>query len=199
MQKRGLPASFSLAVCAAAEPSRGGRREGQGVYVQQRGRSRDSVGGKRSRRAALSCGMATFAENKTKPCRRPLPSRCRPSRRPIPPRMLPLPPAGWACRSSRLPWHGCSSGRSDARGRSVKVNLTLELYVDETAPAEEIHFDYPDVSGREAVVIVGGGPAGLFCALRLIERGLRPVILERGRGCDDAPPRRGRHQPQRAA
>ena len=69
----------------------------------------------------------------------------------------------------------------DARGRSVKVNLTLELYVDETAPAEEIHFDYPDVSGREAVVIVGGGPAGLFCALRLIERGLRPVILERGR------------------
>lgn len=69
----------------------------------------------------------------------------------------------------------------DARGRSVKVNLTLELYVDEAAPAEEIHFDYPDVSGRETVVIVGGGPAGLFCALRLIERGLRPLILERGR------------------
>lgn len=69
----------------------------------------------------------------------------------------------------------------DARGSSVKVNLTLEVYIDQGAPAQEVHFDYPDVTGRESVVIVGGGPAGLFCALRLIESGFRPVVLERGR------------------
>ena len=44
-----------------------------------------------------------------------------------------------------------------------------------------MHFDYPSVAGRTEVVIVGSGPAGLFTALRLIERGYRPVILERGR------------------
>lgn len=70
----------------------------------------------------------------------------------------------------------------DARRRSsVKVNLTLDLYIDGDAPAPEIHFDYPDVSGREEAVIVGGGPAGLFCALRLIEHGYRPIVLERGK------------------
>ena len=69
----------------------------------------------------------------------------------------------------------------DARGQSVRVNLTLELYVDGDGPAPEVRFDYPDVSRGEEVVIVGGGPAGLFCALRLIESGYRPVILERGR------------------
>ena len=61
------------------------------------------------------------------------------------------------------------------------MNLTLELYADGDGPAPEVRFDYPDVSHAEEVVIVGGGPAGLFCALRLIESGYRPVILERGR------------------
>ena len=69
----------------------------------------------------------------------------------------------------------------DARKAPVKVNLTLELYIDSEAPAPEEHFDYPDVSGHEEVIIVGGGPAGLFCALRLIELGYRPVVLERGK------------------
>lgn len=73
-------------------------------------------------------------------------------------------------------------GRSiDARQRQVKVNLTLEIYVDREPLPDPVHFDYPSVSGRTEVVIVGGGPAGLFAALRLIELGYRPVILERGR------------------
>lgn len=73
-------------------------------------------------------------------------------------------------------------GRSiDARQRLPKVNLTLEVYDDrEPAPAP-VHFDYPSVCGRTEVIIVGSGPAGLFAALRLIELGYRPVILERGR------------------
>ena len=69
----------------------------------------------------------------------------------------------------------------DARQRSIKVNLTLEVYIDDEPAPQPVHFDYPDVSARPEVIIVGSGPAGLFAALRLIERGLRPVILERGR------------------
>ena len=69
----------------------------------------------------------------------------------------------------------------DARQRQVKVNLTLEVFVDREPLPAPVHFDYPNVEGRTEVVIVGSGPAGLFAALRLIELGLRPVILERGR------------------
>ncbi len=69
----------------------------------------------------------------------------------------------------------------DARQREIKVNLSLEIYVDNEPQPQPLHFDYPSVDGRTEVVVVGGGPAGLFAALRLIERGLRPIVLERGR------------------
>ena len=69
----------------------------------------------------------------------------------------------------------------DARQRQPKVNLTLEVYVDREPQPEPPHFDYPDVSHATEVVIVGSGPAGLFAALRLIESGYRPILLERGR------------------
>ncbi|MFI3324420.1 MAG: FAD-dependent protein [Rikenellaceae bacterium] len=69
----------------------------------------------------------------------------------------------------------------DARQRQVKVNLTVELFEESDPTPPPIHFDYPSVAGRTPVIVVGSGPAGLFAALRLIELGLRPIILERGR------------------
>ena len=69
----------------------------------------------------------------------------------------------------------------DARSRAVKVNLTVQLFIDEEPMPPPIHFDYPDVTHGTDVVVVGSGPAGLFCALRLIELGFRPIVLERGK------------------
>lgn len=74
----------------------------------------------------------------------------------------------------------------DARQRQVYVNLTLRLFINEE-PDELAYVptDYPDVTGKPQVVVVGEGPAGLFAALRLIEHGLRPVIVERGKNVRD--------------
>lgn len=69
----------------------------------------------------------------------------------------------------------------DARHQTPRVLLTVEIFVDSDTLPEEVHFDYPDVNGHTPVIIVGGGPAGLFAALRLIELGLCPIILERGK------------------
>jgi hypothetical protein len=70
----------------------------------------------------------------------------------------------------------------DARGRNIRVNLTLEVFAGETPPSPvENKFHYPDVSKNPAVVVVGAGPAGLFASLRLIELGFCPILLERGK------------------
>lgn len=70
----------------------------------------------------------------------------------------------------------------DARQRRIFENLKVRLYINEL-PADDAfrHTDYPDVSGRQQVIVVGAGPGGLFAALRLIELGLRPVVVERGK------------------
>ncbi len=69
----------------------------------------------------------------------------------------------------------------DARRGKIKVNLTLELFIDGEQLPEQPKFEWGDVVGRTQVVVVGAGPAGLFAALRLIELGLCPIIIERGR------------------
>ncbi len=70
----------------------------------------------------------------------------------------------------------------DARQATVKVRMKAEVFVDEEAPEEAPPApSYPDVSAGEPVVIVGAGPGGMFAALRMIELGLRPIIVERGK------------------
>ncbi len=69
----------------------------------------------------------------------------------------------------------------DARQRQVMVNLTVRVWLGEEPTSEYPQVDYPDVSGRPQVIVVGAGPGGLFAALRLIELGLRPIVLERGK------------------
>ena len=70
----------------------------------------------------------------------------------------------------------------DARQRTIFVNLKVRVYINEQPQQDEfVRTDYPDVSGRPQVIVVGAGPGGLFAALRLIELGLRPIVLERGK------------------
>lgn len=70
----------------------------------------------------------------------------------------------------------------DARQRTIFINLTVRVYINEIPQdAEYVHTEYGDVSQKPQVVVVGEGPGGLFASLRLIELGLRPVVLERGK------------------
>ncbi len=70
----------------------------------------------------------------------------------------------------------------DARQRTIFVNLKVRAYINEFPQDDQyVHTEYPDVSGRPRVIVVGEGPGGLFASLRLIELGFRPVVLERGK------------------
>ena len=70
----------------------------------------------------------------------------------------------------------------DARQRTIFVNLKVRVYINEMPQDDQyVHTEYPDVSSRPRVIVVGEGPGGLFASLRLIELGYRPVVLERGK------------------
>jgi uncharacterized protein len=71
----------------------------------------------------------------------------------------------------------------DARSKQTWVNISLQIFIDEPWQQRELmHFNFPDVSNtKHKVIIIGAGPCGLFAALQLIENGIKPIILERGK------------------
>ena len=70
----------------------------------------------------------------------------------------------------------------DARHRTVYVNLTVRIYINEQPDEEPFErIEYRDVSNCKPAIVVGAGPAGLFAALRLIEFGIKPIVVERGK------------------
>lgn len=74
----------------------------------------------------------------------------------------------------------------DARQRTIYINLTVRLYINEVPQDEEFtRTIYNKVEGKPQVIVVGAGPGGLFAALRLIELGLRPIVVERGKNVRD--------------
>ncbi|WP_066628560.1 NAD(P)/FAD-dependent oxidoreductase [Labilibacter marinus] len=74
----------------------------------------------------------------------------------------------------------------DARQRQVMVQLYLDVYANVAAPAQTFAtFEYQDVSTKPEVLVVGAGPGGLFAALRLIELGYKPIVLERGKDVNE--------------
>jgi len=71
----------------------------------------------------------------------------------------------------------------DARQKAIKINLKVAVYVH-GEPFQEVKLeipDYPNVANEQEVLVVGAGPAGLFAALQLIELGLKPIVVERGK------------------
>lgn len=70
----------------------------------------------------------------------------------------------------------------DARQRTIYVNVKVQVFINEVPDTQEYTpTEYKNVSGRPQVIVVGAGPGGLFAALRLIELGLRPIVIERGK------------------
>jgi len=74
----------------------------------------------------------------------------------------------------------------DARKRNIMFNYKVEVYINEPVPeTSEYHFDYKDVANAKPIHIIGFGPAGMYAALRCIELGFKPIILERGKNVQD--------------
>ncbi|NLO72328.1 MAG: FAD-binding protein [Porphyromonadaceae bacterium] len=69
----------------------------------------------------------------------------------------------------------------DARSYPAKINIALQIFLDEKPTAEEISFEYQQVAKKPAVIIVGAGPSGLFAALKLLKIGVKPILIDRGK------------------
>ena len=69
----------------------------------------------------------------------------------------------------------------DARGKNIRIDMEFDVYIDDERPADRIVPAWKDVTLATPVIIVGSGPAGLFAALRLMELGYKPLLLERGK------------------
>lgn len=84
--------------------------------------------------------------------------------------------------SSRITKNQIINRSIDARNKNVKIHLRLNVFIDEL-PSNQTPFElnYKNVSNKTPIIIVGAGPAGLFAALKLIEKGLKPIIIERGK------------------
>ena len=74
----------------------------------------------------------------------------------------------------------------DARHRTIYINLSVRVFINEMpTDLEYKETSYPDVRDRKSAVVVGAGPGGLFAALRLIELGVRPIVIERGKNVQE--------------
>lgn len=82
---------------------------------------------------------------------------------------------------NRLKYYKIRKRSIDARSKHPVYRLKVVLYIDEQPQTEIFNVNYPSVNNAKPVIIVGAGPAGLFAALRLIELGLKPIIIERGK------------------
>lgn len=71
----------------------------------------------------------------------------------------------------------------DARQKSIKINLKVNIFLEDEmfVPSDNNIPDYQNIGNAQEVIVVGAGPAGLFAALRLIELGLKPIVVERGK------------------
>jgi uncharacterized FAD-dependent dehydrogenase len=73
----------------------------------------------------------------------------------------------------------------DARSKKIKINLEIDVFVNEIPIKEKFKPSYKEVNSNLKVAIIGAGPAGLFAALKLIENGIQPIIFERGKNVRD--------------